>query len=253
MVVEHGGFSEDEADDIRSKFSLTTLQRLMDSKEVRAALGLSVASGQLCSGLPGSELIKPLKRIIRDIADKKVDSRRLNTTEKMTDYVRGFGKADKPDFSKAGTSRPIEGIQKAEFVKARSKSGAAKRSASPQERRHVVPKNCSLNVTSNRIAEIYEELRTLKLETARNAIAVLQRVFLEMSVDHFLESNSVSLRFTPPNSTKEVWKKLDKKLSETVDILLKVGVPKNAFRGTHSLTERPDKPDEYRPFPSLCT
>lgn len=91
----------------------------------------------------------------------------------------------------------------------------------------MVPKSCSLKITANRIAEIYQELKTLKIEDARNAIAVLLRVFLELSVDHFLEANGSSS--TQKTGGGEKNKPLDKKLSEAVDILVGKGVPKAHF------------------------
>lgn len=230
MVLEHGGFSEDEAEAIRSGFSLTTLRRLMDSKDVRAEIGLVVKDGQLRTQLPGDELIKPLRKMVIDIAEKNVDSRRFNKTEPMLEYVRGFKKADKPDLSRKVAERPVEGIQKTEFAKAASAKKASRRKrAASSERLQVVPKNCQLNVTDNRIGEIYGELQSLRLESARNAIAVLSRVFLELSVDHFLENNGGSLKFMPPGASRERWKPLDKKLADVVDALVTMGVPKAHF------------------------
>ncbi len=229
MVMDHGGFAEDDAERLKTGFSLTTLRRLMESKDVRTELGLTVEKGQLCSVLPGGELIKPLKKIVQDIANKEVDSRSFNTTDKMLDYVRGFGKGEKPDFSKKVRSRPVEGIQKTEFAKAAATKAGKKKRSAPLERRQVVPKNCPINVTNARIAEIYQELQTLKLDGARNAIAVLMRVVLEMSIDHFLEDNGVSLKFTPPKGSRELWKTLDKKLAEVVAMLVKLGVPQAHF------------------------
>ncbi|MGE0150479.1 MAG: hypothetical protein AB7R87_24200 [Parvibaculaceae bacterium] len=228
MVLEHGGFSEEEAEALRSGFSLTTLRRLIESKDVRAAIGLSIKDGQLLTRLPGDEVIKPLKKFVIDIAEKTVDSRRFNKTEPMLEYVRGFKKSEKPDLSKKVAERPVEGIQKSEFQKApvRKKTITRKKSA---ERLQVVPKGTQLNVTDNRIAEIYQELQTLKLEGARNAIAVLMRVFLELSVDHFLEDHGGSLKFTPSGSPREKFKTLDNKLAETVDMLVSMGVPKAHF------------------------
>jgi hypothetical protein len=55
------------------------------------------------------------------------------------------------------------------------------------------------------------------------------RVFLELSVDHFLENNGGSLRWKPPGATREVWKDLDKKLADAVAILVSIGVPKSHF------------------------
>jgi hypothetical protein len=226
-VMEHGGFDEEEAENIRSGFSLTTLRRFMESKDARAELGLTIKDGQLRTELPGSELIKPLKKIVIDIANKEIDSRRYNKTPQMLEYLRGFKKADKPDLSKKVAERPVEGIQKAEFAGVARKVSGRRRLARP-ERRQVVPKNCPVNVTDNRIGEIYRELQTLKLEDAKNAIAVLLRVFLELSVDHFLESNGGSVSFKPPGGP-ERYKKLDKKLAETVDMLVSMGVPRSHF------------------------
>lgn len=228
MVMDQGGFAEDDAESIREGFSLTTLRRLIESTDVLKELGLSVEKGQLRTVLPGNELIKPLKRIIQDIADKEVDSRSLNTTDKMLSYVRGFGKTDKPDFSKKVVSRPVEGIPKSEFTKPAAKSRGRKKTKR-LVRTSVVPKNCPVNVTNNRIAEIYQELCTLKLDVARNGIAVLMRVFLEMSIDHFLEDNGVSLKFMPQKGTRELWKTLDKKLAEVVAMLVSMKVPQAHF------------------------
>lgn len=228
MVIEHSGFAEDDAEAIRSGFSLTTLRRFMESKDVRAELGLSVKDGQLCTVLPGNELIKPLRKIVLDIAEKRVDSRRFNKVGKMVEYVRGFGKGDKPDLrKKLARSRPVEGIQKSEFAAAKRATSRKRRSTST-DRKQVVPKSCPVNVTDNRIGAIYYELQTLNLDKAPNSIAVLLRVFLELSVDHFLETNGVSLRYRPPGG-REVWKKLDKKLAEVVDMLISMGVPKTHF------------------------
>ena len=60
----------------------------------------------------------------------------------------------------------------------------------------MVPRTCKLNVTQNRIADIYKELRTLRLDDAPNAIAVLLRVFLELSIDYFLTKEGGTLRVT---------------------------------------------------------
>lgn len=229
MVLEHGGFNEDEAEALRNGFSLTTLRRLMDSKEVRESIGLSLKDGQLVTQLPGSEIIKPMKRIIRDIADKRVSSRGFNKKEQMLEYVQSFGKADRPDLGKKVIARPVEGIEKSEFGKARAKSAAVRRTYAPAERKSVVPKTCALNITNNRIAEIYQELRTLKLNEARNAIAVLLRVFLELSVDHYCHVHGIPQKIKASKGGHENWKKLDKKLSEVVDTLVSSGVPKTHF------------------------
>jgi hypothetical protein len=228
IVLEHGGLDEPEADRIRTSFSLTTLRRLLESKDVRTAVGLTVQDGQLCTELPGSEIIKPLRKMVRDIADKTVDSRRFNKTERMLEYVNAFDKASRPDTLHKGALRLIEGIPKLDFAKAKVRTEAKKR-RKPDERHNVVPKGCALNVTDNRIAEIYRELQKLKLVETRNAIAVLMRAFLEMSVDHYLEKNGHDLQRKDQKSGKSHWKTLDAKLDEVVDSLVNKGAAKSHF------------------------
>lgn len=238
MVLEHGGFSEEQAQEIRSGFPLTTLRRLLDSREVLKELGLSVKGKKLLTKLPGDEIIKPLRKMVKDIAEKNVDSRSLNKGERLLEYVQGFKRADRPDLSKAvGEERPVEGIKKTEFQRSAAKgASSSRRKITPVNRHQVVPRSCRLNVTDNRIGEIYQELQSLRLEGARNAIAVLLRVFLEMSIDHFLEANGGSLTFQRPGGP-EKFKTLDKKLAETVDMLVSMGVSKSDFSSlTRDLT-----------------
>lgn len=239
LVLEHGGLTEQEAEDIRSKFSLTTLRRVIETQPALSLLGLSVKDGQLRTDLAANEVIKPLRRLVREIAEKKVTSRSFNKGADIVDHLNGFGKPDKADLSKKTTERPLEGIQKAEFT-ATPKQPKPRPNKPTTERPNAVPKGCSLNVTDNRISEIYSELRTLKLADSRNAISVLLRVFLELSVDHFLEANGIDLRLpADPKSGKKGWKKLDKKLAETVAILIKLGVPAAHFAAvTRSVSDK---------------
>ncbi|MDE2114704.1 MAG: hypothetical protein KGJ29_07585, partial [Hyphomicrobiales bacterium] len=53
------------------------------------------------------------------------------------------------------------------------------------------------------------------------------RVFLELSIDHFLEANGSSA--VVKNGRHETNKKLNKKLEEVVQILIKSGVPRRNF------------------------
>jgi len=179
LVMDHGGFTPDEIEKIKDGFPLSTLKRLMEVPDVRGMIGLSAKDGVLYTELPPAETIKALKKMVLDLANKTAKSRTLNKTDQMVEYVKGFDKADKPNLKKKTSPRPVEAIPKSEF---RTKPPLRKSkvpSAEPPPRLQVVPRNCVLNVTDNRIEEIYAELRQLKLGEARNAIAVLLRVFAD--------------------------------------------------------------------------
>lgn len=223
MVTNSGTLAADERARINENFPLSTLQRFVEDRKVRAAIGFDVKKGKLVTALPPSEAVKALKRIVLDLATRQKRVGSLMKTQQMLDYLSSFEKGSTPDLSKAkGEPRAVDEIPVAEFGRAASRA-TGRRKLDPSDRREVVPKGCPVNVTDNRIAEIYKELRTLKLDDAPNAIAVLLRVFLEMSVDHFLENNGGSLKAV--DNGRERWKKLDRKLKEVIDMLVSIKVP----------------------------
>lgn len=228
LVTERAGLSPAERAAITDKFPTSTLERFLENRAVRTELGIDIKDGRIISKLPGVEIAKPLAKIVTDLATKKKQVGDFMKTQDMLDYVRNdMGKSHLPDMSKArGSARALDEIPLSEFKKARPT--APRRKLDPSDRKTVVPRGCPVKVTDNRIAEIYRELRTLELADAPNAIAVLLRVYLELSVDHFLESNGGDLDFKAPNG-RTIWKTLDKKLAETVDILVALGVPPAHF------------------------
>jgi hypothetical protein len=225
LVTEQAGLTQTERSSITDKFPTSTLERFLENRAVRQELGLGVKDGKLVTRLPAAEVAKPLKKIVLDLATKKTRVGELMKTQDMLRYVRAdLGKANLPDLTKArAEERGLGEIPTSEFAKLRST--VTRRKPDPSDRKEVVPKGCPVNVT-DRIAEIYKELRTLKLEDgpspAPNAIAVLLRVFLEMSVDHFLEYNGGSLTAT---NGRTRFKKLDKKLKEVIAMLVSIGIP----------------------------
>lgn len=228
LVTEQAHMTVAERASITDKFPTSTLERLLENKAVRKELGLDLKDGKIVSKLPASEIVKSLKKIVTDLATKEVKVNKLMKTDDMLKYVRDdLGAAHLPDLSKARkVERGLDEIPTAEFAKLKT---PPRRKPDPSDRKSVVPNTCRLNITDNRIAGIYKELRTIRLEDGRNAVAVLSRVFLELSVDHFLENNDGSLRFTPPGSTREKWKSLDQKLAEVVAMLVEIGVPREHF------------------------
>lgn len=235
LVTERGSLSPAERASITDRFPVSTFERFLEDRAVRAELGLEVKHGKVVTKLPAAEVVKALKKIVTDLASGKTKVGSLMTTQDMLKYVREMGSSNLPDMSKArSTERGLDEIPIAEFPK--SRTTATRRKPDPSDRREVVPRGCPVNVSDNRIADIYKELRTLKLEDAPNSIAVLLRIFLEMSIDHFLENNGGSLDETLPNG-KTKWKHLDKKLAETVEMLVKTGVPRAHFASvTRSLS-----------------
>lgn len=238
LVTERAGLTPSELAYITDKFPTTTFERFLEDRKVRKALGLDKKAGKLVTKLPADEVARPLKKIVLDLATKRKQVGDFMKTGQMLKYLEDeLGAAHLPKMSKAlSVERTLDEIPTSEFTKVRGST--PRRKPDPSDRREVVPKTCKLNVTKNRLAQIYKELRALKLIDAPNAIAVLLRAFLEMSVDHFLEGHGGKLKFSRPGGGEQ-WKPLDKKLAEAVDILVNMGVPKNHFAAiTRSIAQK---------------
>jgi len=231
FVLHHPGLSDADKAAIEKKFPLTTLDRILSTPDVRALLGFEIVDGKLLTALPAEEAIKPLKKIVLDLAKKvkKVPELRLATDQ--TKWVKTFAKSELPDLSRRGKSaRPIDEIHSPQQTPTSSTPTARKQRIADQT--VVVPKGCKLNVTNPKTQAIYGELLSLKLNKFPNSIAVLMRVFFENSVDHYLEDIAKkSLQWTPPGANKKVWKSLEMKAKEVIAELVTAGTAKSAFIG----------------------
>jgi hypothetical protein len=209
FVRQHSTLTNNQKQMLAGKFPLSTLDRLLSTPTVREKIGVEMKDDKLLTSLPADEAIKPLKRIVLDLAEKKINVTQLKSVKQQSAYIASIAPMDMPDLSqKTKDLRPIEDIDQSQFVPTVNASPSPKtvRAQKIAPRLVLVPKACRLNVTNNNTLEIYRELGSLKLTHFPNAIAVLLRVFMENSVDHYLEKKNIKLKFTPKGSTKEIFK-----------------------------------------------
>ena len=87
MVLERGGLTTEQRSKVTEKFPTSTLQRFVDDRQVRKELGLDVKGGKLVTKLPASEVVKPLKKIVLDLATREKRVGSFMKTSQMLDYV----------------------------------------------------------------------------------------------------------------------------------------------------------------------
>lgn len=221
FVKSYGNLTEAQRGAIGNTFPITTLDRLLSTPDVRKRIGVEVKDRKLYSALPPEELMKPLRRIVLDLAHKSVRVGQLMKKEQQIDYVEGFSKGEKPNLSKRGAVRAVENIRESEFT-SKPPRARDRRKPNSSERKVAVSRGVKLSVADNKAAEILKELRRLKVEEFPHAIAVLLRVFLELSVDHYMDVQKLPLQFSDPKGNKRD-KSLKTKTREVIGHLVSQG------------------------------
>jgi hypothetical protein len=218
FVRAHGNLTEIQKEATGNSFPITTLDRLLATPDVRKRIGIEVKNRKLYSALPPDELMKPLRRIILDLAQKTVRVGQLMKKDQQIDYVEKLAKSDKPNLSKRASVRAVEAIRENEF-KAKPSPAKDRKKPDPADRKVLVARGAKLSITDNKTAEIMKELKRLKVDDSPHAIAVLLRVFLELSVDHYMEANKIPIRTVDPKGNKHD-KSLKSKTHEVVGHLI---------------------------------
>ena len=161
FVRNYGHFSDTQKDILIHSFPITTLERLLSTREVRKLIGVEIIENKLSTELPADEIIKPLRRMVLDLVENKFNVTKLKNKSAQTEYVQNFDILDRPDFSKKGTLIPIENIREADF---RKKPGAVRQSkrrlSDPSDRKTVIPSKLRLNVLDQGGDDIQRAQRT---------------------------------------------------------------------------------------------
>jgi len=172
------------------EFPAAVLQRLLDVPKTREFLGVEFGdNGELRGKVHPDEFRKGYARILTDIAQKKVDTRKLNKAKDIESYLDSLG-ADTPN-KRRRASFTAGDLLKRDSA-ADEDTSAAPVAAGPSKpvariSRTVIPPSLKCRVTNTRIKEIFNELRRLRIDQYPNACAVLLRILLELSIGHYLD------------------------------------------------------------------
>lgn len=175
---------------LTDNFPMTSLERLVSDPEVREFLGIELEDKHLYATLEKAEILKAFKKVICDLTEpdkkKRVTTRTLNTKSDRRTYLETFKKPDIPAHSKSVALWPLDTSVKHE------KSGKKQQKPTPptEKRKKLITPSCVLSIKGNqRINDIYHNLKNdLDVEKYANAVSVLARLFIEMSVNHYLSS-----------------------------------------------------------------
>jgi hypothetical protein len=171
------------------EFPISTLDRILNNTYAREFLGLSTESGAPERVLEEKETLKGLTKILWDLA-QGMPVRKVYSSELIREYLGTFDKKYVPDQKKTLSEPALLTTHESEIagpeeIKARTRPLA-------HGRKKLIPPGASYSIRDNRVNAIYQELRRLDIDTYRNAVAVLFRVFLELSVELYLEKHGIT-------------------------------------------------------------
>jgi hypothetical protein len=165
----------------RRKVKATSLKRLLGTPEVRAKLGIESRDGKLAMTGDEKRVIKALKHVVNDLETLKVKD--IYTQDKRIAYAEGLPPNIVVPPLGRGSTILVAGKQ---FVVTR-KLGIT--SVAPRDK--LIPSRFALNITEPRLQDIARELKKLSLSQHPNAISVLFRVFVELSVDTYITTKKL--------------------------------------------------------------
>jgi hypothetical protein len=126
-------------------------------------------------------------QVIRDISEKGFGVSKIYSKEDRMDYIRNFPEPSKP----ISTSKLIKPWAFSEPVQPITTLSKSRTTVKPVERKKLIPKECKIKIPNPKVNAIYHELLSIDITKHTNAVAVLLRVFIELSVDTYLESHKM--------------------------------------------------------------
>ncbi|PHR92601.1 MAG: hypothetical protein COA69_07125 [Robiginitomaculum sp.] len=173
------------------KIPRSTLNRLLSSERFLNRVGLSTSQKQFSIIHNKDEVILCLQKITQDLASKKIvlgDLWDAANKDLYLDTLQNDGYLPQTPIVSADKKTADKGSS----FKKTLKSGAKR----PLERKNLIPAtdyNINWNSKNQRQREIWEELQfRLEFSQHPNAIAVLLRVLLELSVKYYIETANVT-------------------------------------------------------------
>ena len=173
--------------DQRQNTAATTLTRILGSPDIRPRLGLEQSNGSLLAVGDLDDVAKALAYVVTEISERRLDVTHVYTKQQRTEFADHLpAEIIVNRVADPGNGTPINISE--------VKRGDGEQNSTPpidKPRNRLIPDDCALNVTDPRTHDIERELRALSLSRNPNAVAVLFRVFIEMSVDSYIAKESI--------------------------------------------------------------
>ena len=168
-------------------FPSTNLDRLYEYLEVQKFLGIEFDSNkELIGKVNPDEFKKGYAKIVEDVAKGAVHSRIVNKIENVRSYLSGFGDR-KPVLRRKGSFTAADLTGEAGPSKKKKPGKPVRKAKTLKQPAALIPRHIKCTVENQRIIDIFQELRKLKVAQFPNAVAIMFRSLLEMSAHYYLD------------------------------------------------------------------
>ena len=187
--------------DTRRNTPVTSLKRLISTPYVHEKLGIEIRDGHVTTKLSATEVAKGLKSIVEDLASQRTRTGDIYHSKDRVAYINGLHSDALPDLSKA--TQELLSLEDTVITHPAKPATTPRSKPSQRKRSTLIPaRGFALRISQERLNEIYHELRRLDIYDYTNAVSVLFRVFLELSVDEYIDNNTLGTGIMASLSTK---------------------------------------------------
>jgi hypothetical protein len=175
-----------------NKLKVTTINRILSNPESRAILGVDIQKGIVDVSTNRQEVVSNSKKLFDKVIQDNVKVDEVYSKEKSLSFMQElFNKKD------AKNEKPILPSTAPLPIENNSKVKNKRSSPKTSSRSYLIPNSCVIpidNTEAPKINNIYRELKNDlliddSLSAVPNAVGVLFRVFLEVSLDYYAKKN----------------------------------------------------------------
>lgn len=190
------------------KIKSTNVERLLSDPYIREKLGLELSNKLLISRVDKKEVIKGLSNIASDLLKPTFTVKNIYNSSLRKKYIDGVGDEKLPNLSKYSTKPwQLNESTQEPTTSTNASKGPKITKAVKKERTTLIPTKSSIVIEHSRINDIYVELKSLHIEKHKNAIGVLFRVFVELSLDCYIENKKLTNAVSAQKSGKNLQQK----------------------------------------------
>lgn len=202
LVKSFGNLTKSEKN-LVDEVAITTLARILNDSIIKEKIGVGIIGDKLMSKTDIENFIKPLTKIILDLAHKRIKVTDVYYSGDREGYLHTFSEDILPneenleeDFHLIEVDLEVniedEQEEKEEENISDDTEETTDENNASTKRWNLIPKDLNWKIDDKRALQIFLELQKLNIKAYKNSISVTLRVLLEISMDRFIEENNIS-------------------------------------------------------------